>query len=126
MNNFTVCIDFDGVIHSYTSGWKGASVIPDPPVKGAIEALHLYLHYFDVAIYSSRSGQEGGIEAMASFIEENDTHEHDYRLVDKLRFPETKPPAMVYIDDRGFRFEGVFPSADEIKSLATPWYDKDK
>ncbi len=27
----TVVFDFDGVIHSYTSGWKGATVIPDPP-----------------------------------------------------------------------------------------------
>lgn len=28
----TVSFDFDGVIHSYRSGWKGAAVIPDPPV----------------------------------------------------------------------------------------------
>ena len=26
-----LCLDFDGVVHSYTSGWKGADVIPDPP-----------------------------------------------------------------------------------------------
>ena len=36
----TLCVDFDGVIHSYISGWKGADVIPDPPVPGAIEALY--------------------------------------------------------------------------------------
>jgi hypothetical protein len=29
-----LCLDFDGVLHSYTSGWKGAAVIPDPPVPG--------------------------------------------------------------------------------------------
>ena len=43
MNNPIICVDFDGVIHSYTSGWKGIDVIPDDPVPGAIEWLEEYL-----------------------------------------------------------------------------------
>lgn len=35
----TVVFDFDGVIHSYKSGWKGAGVIPDPVVPGIREAI---------------------------------------------------------------------------------------
>lgn len=29
---WTVAVDVDGVLHSYTSGWKGADRLPDPPV----------------------------------------------------------------------------------------------
>ena len=35
----TVSFDFDGVIHSYRSGWKGAAVIPDPPVERIKEVI---------------------------------------------------------------------------------------
>ena len=35
----TVCLDFDGVLHSYRSGWCGADVIPDPPIHGTREAV---------------------------------------------------------------------------------------
>ena len=33
--NYSIAVDFDGVIHSYTSKWVAADVIPDPPVSGA-------------------------------------------------------------------------------------------
>ena len=39
MNKQTVVFDFDGVIHSYKSGWQGDAIIPDEPVVGIDKAL---------------------------------------------------------------------------------------
>ena len=56
-----LCLDFDGVLHSYTSGWRGATIIPAKPVPGAVEFLVKAVQHFDVQVFSSRSHQEGGI-----------------------------------------------------------------
>jgi len=61
-------VDFDGVIHSYSSGWQGARRIPDMPVTGALEFLAKATYYFKVNIYSSRSNQFGGIRAMKKWL----------------------------------------------------------
>lgn len=50
-------LDFDGVVHSYTSGWQGARRVSDAPVPGALEFIVAALNVFRVAIYSSRSHQ---------------------------------------------------------------------
>lgn len=123
----TVCLDFDGVIHSYTSGWQGAEVIPDPVVPGALSAIREYIEAdLRVAIFSSRSRHEGGMAAMKRYIRDalaahyDDDRSFGAYLYLQLDFPTEKPPAMLYIDDRGFMFEGEFPPASFIKSFK-PW-----
>ena len=61
-------LDFDGVLHSYSSGWKGPRVIPDPPVPGAIDFLYDASLCFQVAIFSSRTGFWFGRMAMKNWI----------------------------------------------------------
>ena len=125
-----ICLDFDGVIHSYTSGWqKDATVIPDPPVEGAIDAIYQYLaDGFSIAIYSARSNQDGGINAMRRWLRDHDTRvretprDQEAMPLDYLvKFPKSKPAAKIYIDDRGLRFEGVFPDSETIRKLFTTW-----
>ena len=64
-----LCLDFDGVLNSYTSGWRGANFIPDPPVPGAMAFLVEAVQSFSVCIFSSRSHQEGGISAMIAWLD---------------------------------------------------------
>lgn len=128
-----LCLDFDGVLHSYSSGWKGASNIPDPPVKGAIEwldslvedgeavcAMAPRFRDFDVCIYSSRSSQWGGRRAMRKWLVKHGFREDK---IENIKFPLFKPPAQMTIDDRAFCFKGNFPSVDEMKHFK-PWNKK--
>jgi len=64
-------IDFDGVIHNYSSGWRGARNIPDLPVPRALGFLVEATYYFKVNIYSSRSNQFGGRRAMKRWLKKH-------------------------------------------------------
>jgi len=130
-----LCLDFDGVIHSYNSGWKGASVIPDPVVPHTFEFLLSAIIDFDVHIFSSRSHQEGGLQAMKSYLfskycEWLDNHQHPDDqpspkvFLDSLSFPLTKPPAFVSIDDRSLLFTGIWPDPKELLAFK-PWNKKE-
>ncbi len=94
----TICLDFDGVVHSYRSGWCGAESIPDPPIHGTDRAIARLREEYDVVIHSARCATEAGRLAIAKWLEKHGIE------VDGIC--EHKPPALVYIDDRALRFEG--------------------
>lgn len=139
-------LDFDGVIHSYKSGWQGARCIPDPPVPGAIEFLCKAQAHFQVCIYSSRSRQFLGKWAMKrwlrNYLEDHVLKEHpefidldpmneDYAmyervaaaLLSEIKFPTKKPAAFLTIDDRAICFMGIFPDPKELLNFK-PWNKK--
>lgn len=136
MSKPILCLDFDGVLHSYTSGWCGAHFIPDPPVPGAMDFLYSAIPLFDVQIYSSRSSQEGGIPAMRSWVEywakKQLTNEGpDYRAnaiinalcYNRLAWPIKKPAAFLTIDDRAMTFTGIWPNPSQLLFFK-PWNEK--
>lgn len=104
-------LDFDGVLHSYRSGWQGARIIPDDPVEGMIGWLACFLvcyccppdNGWEVCIYSSRSRQFGGKKAMKRWLIKHGLEESWLALV---KFPTKKPPAYLTIDDRAICFDG--------------------
>ena len=115
-----ICLDFDGVLHSYSSGWKGADIIPDAPVPGALEFIEECIFTgFAVAVYSSRSHQKGGIEAMIRWFK---TQGLDTDLLAQIDFPNHKPPAFLGIDDRVLTFNGPdsWPSIKDVENFQ-PW-----
>lgn len=110
----SISIDFDGVLHSYEQPWQGAAVIPDDPVPGAQAFCRAMLDAgWRVYVQSARCGQEGGPEAMRAWFAE-------HCFPDGLEIVAAKPPAHVYLDDRGWCFTGVFPTAEQIAAFC-PW-----
>jgi hypothetical protein len=111
-------VDFDGVLHAYTSGWEGEDVIADEPVDGAIAWLEHITRHFDVAIYSTRCRTLAGRVACSAWLRE---HGLSHEALMSVYFATAKPTALIYLDDRAVRFDGQhFPEVDEIWQLK-PW-----
>ena len=115
-----VAVDFDGVLHAYAGDWEGLEVVNQRPVRGAIGWLKVMLAdgRFDVRIFSVRNGDPGGVEAMRGWLLDNGLKAEE---VAAIGFPEHKPGASLFIDDRAFCFRGMFPTPDEIAAFK-PWW----
>jgi len=117
--NKTLCFDFDGVIHSYVSGWKCAAVANDEPVKGIKELIDKLIKIgYRIVIFSSRCQSGDGICCII-----------DYCMKYKIMFHEIaafKPPCYLTIDDRALCFNGneIDSLIDKIESFV-PWYKKE-
>ncbi len=118
-----LCLDFDGVLHAYTSGWQGIDVVADGPTAGAAQFLRDAIEAFDVCIVSSRSADPIGRRAMKCAVRrwlEDEYGSRGARYARSIRFPEHKPPAMVTLDDRAITFTGRFPSMTDLLNF-NPW-----
>lgn len=110
----TICLDFDGVINSY-SKWTGYDDIPDPIVEGAKDFINEAKSEYKICIFTTRAKTESGKFAVKEYLEKNDIEVSDIEITD------TKPPAIVYIDDRAICFTGSFTGLlDKIK-VFKPW-----
>jgi len=145
MKKYTIAIDFDGVIHSYTSPWVAPHVIPDGPVPGVIEWLHATIQDFEVVILTTRGKTWRGRRAVRRWLRHyagdgwwfDETESRlepgsisgdpgieivtSSRGLERVSVTAVKHAALVYIDDRAFRFDGAnLPTAQQIHA-ARPW-----
>lgn len=112
-----IAVDFDGTVHAYTSGWLGYDVIPDPPIDGALGFLCRAVEVYDVTIFSRRALTDIGRRAMHAWFV---AHGLPDDVLAQLTITCVKPKAGIYIDDRAWRFVGVFPTIEEIEAFK-PW-----
>lgn len=138
-DHMTIAVDLDGVLHAFTSGWHGVTVIEDPPVEGAIQWLNDVVEAgHKVIIHTSRFARpedypdgakyhdgSGGIavdiaHAIRMWLLNNGARGY---TIGQLQFHMGygKPHSHVYIDDRAWRFRGVFPSLDVLERYRYGW-----
>lgn len=138
---YTICVDFDGVIHNDERSSITPHLILGPPIEGAIPWLHQMVQHFDVVICSLRCRTWRGQWAMRRWLRKHSDFMWDGLIVQKaavsepltpviprkglsaVRFSYRKPPALIYLDDRAVRFTGpgTFPTKKEIHQQYIPW-----
>jgi hypothetical protein len=131
-----LCVDFDGVIHSYDRGWQDG-VIYGTVVPGFFEWVREARQHFTLTIYSARSKSPAGLEAMKEWLglkliawkTRNIVSIELPPYMDDFQFVHEKPPAFLTIDDRAICFDGDW-SADYLDPATLlqfkPWMQEKK
>lgn len=93
-----ICLDFDGVL---TTKWPGRGE-PEAPVEGAAEFVSYLQHSgYDVVVLSNRAATNSGRQTIWEWLMR-------HGFPEGIRVTNEKPAALLYIDDRGYRFSGSF------------------
>lgn len=112
-------LDFDGVIHKYSEGWKDGSIY-DEQVTGAIEfiAEMMWKHQWSVFVMSTRNPHQikDWFEKVA--FKPNSERPFKVTVIDdniqqwtekcNLGITNRKLQATMYVDDRAITFDGNF------------------
>jgi hypothetical protein len=121
-------LDFDGVIHQYSSAWVDAQTITDDVTPGFFEWAEAAAKYFHLVVYSSRSKEPGGIDAMLNWLQAQHAEwwNKKGRLMEcmpfNIEFAHEKPAAFLTIDDRALTFKGDWQEFDPIVLMKfRPW-----
>ena len=105
-----IAFDFDGVIHRYSEGWKDGSIYDEANLDVLDLMMVLNAAKIPVFILSTRDPKQikDWWDAMpfsmpCEIIDDNSTF---YNKLDVVGVTNKKLAAQLYIDDRGYKYEG--------------------
>jgi hypothetical protein len=130
-----LCLDFDGVVHQYTSPWTDEVTISDHATDGFFEWAEKASEIFTLVIYSSRSRNPVAVSAMMDWLEKERNRWrfkvaqqkgiHVAELPLQFEFASEKPAAFLTIDDRAIQFDGNWSKLDPAVLIKfRPWNRK--
>lgn len=120
-----LCIDFDGVIHSYEKGWQ-KGVIYGTVVPGFFEWAQEANKSFHLIIYSTRAKDPVQAKEMQDWVQQHYEAWSGYDKSQAVNFDyaHQKPAAWLTIDDRAVCFKGDWASQEVSPSALKafkPW-----
>lgn len=117
----TISIDFDGVIHlaSEAEIWVAPSHFAGRANPEALRFIHAALETgWDVVVHSCRFYDLAAPTTTRLWIGRHTADLLGTKAADlldeRLQYSLTKPRARIYIDDKGFKYEGRFPQLEDI------------
>lgn len=124
MSKKTIVFDFDGVIHVGYKGWKDGSVYGQIDYELLWYIKELMKNYY-VVISSNRPAEQ-----IADFLNKDGNNPLDFEVFKKdmqgnmywnkdnvVGVTNEKAVGILYIDDRGFRYDNNKTTAENIKGI---------
>lgn len=106
-----IAVDFDGVVHDYTEGWKGGKIYGKPVQTSRWALGYLCRHGHQVLIYTCRaySGTVNGRKVRGKKREIAAWMKQHAIPYTEIWTGRGKPAADIYVDDRAVEFRGHWP-----------------
>lgn len=115
MRQKKIAVDFDKTLHLYSKGYADGELY-DPPIEGAKSAMQIlkqkgyYIVIFSVRNISHVDDHSGKLESGQAPELERWLNKYGIPF-DEIWIDSGKPQVDLFVDDKGYRFEGIWPKA---------------
>ena len=110
-------IDFDGVIHDDNLGFHDGTIY-GKLIEGSLESIKFLSNSFNIIIFTAKAKKDRplvngktGTELVEEWLLKHDMLKYVSDITAE------KPRALLYVDDKGFRFENWIDTMKFIKSI---------
>ena len=119
----TVAVDFDGVIHAYRRGWADGTIY-DPPLPGALEALHGLMARHAVFVLTTRDTEQVAHwlagHGFVTVADRPTARRRFWNTRGTLLVTNRKLAAAAYVDDRAVRFTDWPQTLTDLDAVLRP------
>jgi hypothetical protein len=118
-----ISVDFDGVLNDYVTGDFVYGLMRLCANAGAAAFMRRIVNnpYNKVYISSCRASTFEAVEEMRQWLLL--VLGLTWTEIGMIEITHMKPIADIYIDDRGYRFEGEFPTETQLAALLPTWLE---